>query len=163
MAHRQVVQYFYDSCRQSVLNGIIGWCGQTNHIRCEECCDDADSDDDRIEKVADDAQRQSQRGDDEREFTNLRHRESTAHGRLERLAAKHEGERPEESLTEQDGQYENDDRQGIAHDDMWVDEHAHRHEEDGSEEVFDGLYQLLYSFCLHCFCENATHDEGAEG
>ena len=86
---------------QMFLHYLIGRCGKTNHIRCKEGGDDAHRYHYRIEELADDAERQTQRGDDERELTNLSHRETAAHRRLQRLASEHETEGAEYRLTYQ--------------------------------------------------------------
>ena len=46
---------------------------------------------------------------------------------------------------------------------MWVDQHAHRHEEDGTEEVLHRLYQLDNLVGLDGLGKDAAHDEGSEG
>ena len=145
------------------FESIICRRGQTDHIRCEERSGDRHGHNHRIEEVADDAQRQSQRGNDERELTNLRHRESAAHGRLQRLTAQHERYRAKDCLTYKNRQHQQHDGQGIVHQDLRINEHTHRHEEDGTEEVLHRLYQLLDTLCLDRLCQDATHDKRAEG
>ena len=163
MAHRQVVERTDDARGQSMLKGIVGRGCQANHVGREEGGDHRYSHHHRIEEVADDAQGQTQGGDDERELTNLRHREAAAHGRLQRLAAQHERERAHGALSDNDGQDECQDGQGIIDDDLRIDEHTHRHEEDSAKEVFHRLYQLLDAFGLDGLGQDAAHDESTKG
>ena len=117
----------------------------------------------RIEKFARHLERKSQRSYDEREFTYLCHGESASHGRLKRLSAYEESERAEHGLTHKYRKHEGGYRHSILDDDFRVYQHAHRHEKDGSEEVFHRGYKLLYLACLDGFGEYAAHDKGSEG
>ena len=145
-----------------LLHDLVAWRGKAYHIRCKEGGDDRNRHDHRIQELADDAQRQSQRGDDERELAYLSHGEAASHGRLERLTAQHETKGSQYSLTYQDGEHEGKDRQGIVDQDLWINQHAHRHKEDGSEEVFNRLYQLDDFLSLNGLGKDAAHDEGTE-
>ena len=40
--------------------------------------------------------------------------------------------------------------------------HAHRYEEDGSEQIFYALDELRHAFAFNCFREDGTHDEGSK-
>ena len=60
MAHREMVQNMDELVGQMFLHYLIGRCGKTNHIRGEEGGDDAHCYHYRIEKLADDAERQAQ-------------------------------------------------------------------------------------------------------
>ena len=66
-----------------LLQLVVGRCGESYHIWREECGDDTHRHHYRIEEIADDAERQSERGNDERELTDLSHGESALHGRLQ--------------------------------------------------------------------------------
>ena len=147
---------------QMLLHDLVAWRGKAYHIRCKEGGDDRNRHDHRIQELANDAQRQSQRGDDERELAYLSHGEAASHGRLERLTAQHETKGSQYSLTYQDGEHEGKDRQGIVDQDLWINQHTHRHKEDGSEEVFNRLYQLDDFLCLNGLGKDAAHDEGTE-
>ena len=98
---------------------------QANHVRCQERRDDTDRYHHRIQVVADNAQRQSQRCDDKRELTNLRHRESAAHGRFQRFTTQHKRQTAQRALSDEDGQHQCDDRQCIFHQDVWVNQHTY--------------------------------------
>ena len=50
-----IVEETNGTLRQPTLKKRVARFGGTNHIRCEECGDDRDGDDDRIEKVGNDA------------------------------------------------------------------------------------------------------------
>ena len=52
-----------------------------------------------------------------------------------------------------------DDRQGIFHEDHRVNEHTHRHEEDGTEEVLHRLNEFFNTLSLNGLGQDATHDE----
>ena len=108
-----------------MFQGTVCWCGQSYHIRCQERGNHRYGYDDRVEEVADDTQRQTQRGDDEGELTNLCHGESAAHGRLQTLTSQQEGERAKECLTNEDGQHQCDDRPRIADNNLRVYQHTY--------------------------------------
>ena len=112
--------------------------------------------------MSDNAKRQSQRGDDEREFTNLCHRETATHGRLKRLASKHERYGAEQALTYDNGEYQTKDRQGVFYKNLRIDKHTYRHEEHSSEKILYGLNKLLDSLSLDSLGKNTTHDKCSE-
>ena len=66
-------------------------------------------------------------------------------------------------MPEKDGEHKHHDGHGIGHDDVGVDEHAHRHEKDGTKEVLYRLNQLDDALCLYRLGEDAAHHEGTEG
>ena len=145
-----------------MLQTAVSRCSQTNHVRRQEGRDDRYGHDDGVEEFADDAQRQSQRGNDKREFTDLRHRETAAHGRLQTLATQHKRKRPQRALSDDDCQHQCQDGKCIVDEYLGVNQHTYRYEEDGSEEVFDGFHQLLNMFGFNRLCQDASHDESSE-
>ena len=112
--------------------------------------------------MSDNAKRQSQRGDDERELTNLCHRETATHGRLKRLASKHERYGAEQALTNDDGKYQTKNWQGVFYKNLRIDKHTYRHEEHSSEKVLYRFYKFLDSLSLDSLGKNATHDKCSE-
>ena len=163
MTHREMVQNMDELVGQMFLHHLIGRCGKTDHIRCKEGGDDTHCYHYRIEELADDAERQTQRGDDERKLTNLGHRETAAHRRLQRLASEHEAEGAEYRLTYQYRTDQGEDRNGIFYQNLRVYQHTYRYEEDGSEEILYRFYEFDNFLCLNGFCQYAAHDEGSEG
>ena len=163
MADRQLVEGANDARRQLVLDCTIGRNGQSDHVGRQEGGDDRHRHDHGIEEIADNTQRQAQRGDDKRELTNLSHGEATAHGRLQGLASQHEAERAEHGLTNKDGQHQGKDGECIADQYLRVDQHTDGHEEDGAKQILHRLHQLLNLFGLDGLGQNAAHDKGSEG
>ena len=161
-ANGECVKGFDELSWQMTLKFLIGRCGESDHVRSEEGCDDRYCHNNRIKEMSDNAKRQSQRGDDEREFTDLRHRETATHGRLQRLAAKHERYGAEHTLTDDDGEYQTKDRQGVFYKNLRIDKHTYRHEEHGSEEVLDRFYKFLDALGLDSLGKNTTHDKCSE-
>ena len=108
-------------------------------------------------------QRGAQGGQDECELTDLRQREGALHGGLQRLAGKQESAGAEDGLPKHDGCDDAEDGDNILDDEVHIDHHAYRHEEDGTEEVLDRGDEVLYLLGLDSLGQDATHDEGAEG
>ncbi len=92
MCGAHVVETAHPPAGQHALQGVVGGWGEAYHVRREERGDHTHGHDDGVDEAADDVERQAQRGDDEGELANLRHREATAHGGLQRLTAEHEAE-----------------------------------------------------------------------
>ena len=162
-AYGECVKGFDEPAWQMALEFLVGRRSQSDHVRREESGDDRYRHHYRIQEMADNAQRQSQRRNDKRELTNLSHGEATTHGRLQRLAAKHERDGAEHTLTNDDGEYQTDNRQGIFYQNPRIDKHTYRHKEHGAEEVLDRFYKLLDALGLDSFGKNTTHDKGAKG
>ena len=162
LAQGEVVEPSDPRLGHMLLAILMAGHGSPHHIRSEEGGDDRHGHDHRIEEIADDAERESERGDDEGELTDLSHGESAAHGRLERLSADEESQASEDGLSHEDGNHQHDNGASIRNDDLRVDKHAHRHEEDGSEEVFHGLHHLDNLVGLYGLSKDGTHDEGTE-
>ena len=162
MRERNVVERTYPRLWQAAFEHSVAGHREAYHIRCEEGGNDRHCHYYGIKEFARHLKRNTQRGNDERELTYLRHRKSASHSRLERLSAYEEAERTEHSLTYKYGQHQCSDRQGVADDDFRIDQHAHRHEEYGSEEVLHGGNKLLYLACLNGLSKDAAHNECSE-
>ena len=87
VAQRNVVHGLYPRLGQAALQDVVTRHRGFHHVGREERGDDRHGHNDRVEKLADYAERQAERGDDERELADLGHGEAAAHGRLQRLAA----------------------------------------------------------------------------
>ena len=83
--------------------------------------------------------------------------------RVEALAGKQGAYGDEGHNTAHGEQRDDEYRTPVGSDDGWIDHHAHRHEEDGSEEVLDARDQMLYMLSLNRFGEDRAHHERAEG
>ena len=105
VVHAEMVERCDNLIWQVVLQMVIGRRRQTYHIRCEESGDHGYSHNHRIQEIANHTERKTQRGNDKRELTDLRHRETATHGRFKRLAAQHKGERAEDALSYQDSKH----------------------------------------------------------
>ena len=152
MRRTHVVEPTHPATRHQLRQTIVSRYRCTDHIRRDEGRHDTHRHDDGIDKVADDFQRQAQRGDDERELTDLRHGETAAHSRLQRLTRKHVTERAKDSLPHHDRQNQNDDRHRIADQHMRIDEHTHRNEEDGTKQILHRRDNFLYALHLDGLC-----------
>ena len=141
---------------------MVGRYGSTYHIRSEEGGYDRDSHHDRVEEVAYDTEGESERGDDEGELTYLRHGESAAQGLFQRLSGEYIAKSAEGALAYEYGKCDDDDREGVVDENLWLYKHTYRHEEHGSEEVLYRLYYLYYLVSLHGLSKDAAHDESSE-
>ena len=112
---------------------MIGRYGSTYHIRCEECGYHGNSHYDGVEEVADDTERQAERGDDECELTYLCHGESAAQGLFQRLSGEYIAKGAEGALAYEDGKSDDDDRECVIDENLRLYEHTNRYEEHGSE------------------------------
>ena len=65
MAHGEMVQQLDELVGQVLLQMVVGRCRKPNHVRSKEGCNDGYSHYHRVEEIADDTQRKSQRGNDE--------------------------------------------------------------------------------------------------
>ena len=82
IADSKLVERLDKFVRQMLFKFVIGRCSQSNHVWRKEGSDNRHCHYYRIKELSDNAKRQSQRCNDERELTYLRHRKSTAYSRL---------------------------------------------------------------------------------
>ena len=108
------------------------------HVGGEESCDNADSYYYGIKEVACHAERYAKRGYNKGELTDLCQRETALHRDAQGLARKQEAGGAKHCLPHNDGDAQHHYGQPIGGQHSGVDQHAHRHKEYGSKEVFDG-------------------------
>ena len=156
-------EVFEHVVRHDALHPLAHGTGGPDHIGREEGGDDTDGHHHRVEKTVRHAERGAQRGDDEGELANLCQRETAPDGRAQGLAGEEEAARAEHGLSQHDGQADDHDGQGVAHEHGGVDQHAHRHEEDGAEKVLHRRHHAPDVLRLYRFGQNAAHHERAEG
>ena len=162
-ARADVLQAAAPLARQVACEKVVARLRSTDHVRCEECCDDGDRDYNRIEEVADDPQGEAQRRYDKGKLAHLGHGETTAHGVFQALAAQEVAHRAEEGLTGEDGEDEAEDGEGVIDDDQRIDEHADGDEEDGAEEILDRFDEADDLVGLDGLGKDAAHHKGSEG
>ena len=105
----------------------------------------------------------AQGGEDKGKLANLCERERALHGSLQRLPGKQESARAEHRMPHHDGSDDAEDGHNITNNERHIDHHTHGDEEDGTEEVFHWVDEMLNLFGLNRFCQYATHDEGTKG
>ena len=148
---------------EPLLQHHIGGVGSLYHIRCKECGDDRHRHNNRIKEFVDDTHTHTHGGDDKRELTDLRHGETTFHGRLQRLSTQEESHTAKQALSDENGEHKDEYRHGILDEDSRIDHHTHRDKEDGAEKIFHRFHQLDNLLCLDGLCQYRTHDKGTEG
>ena len=151
-----------DLDRQLLIEEVAHRRGSFDHIGRGEGRDDRHRDDDRIDEAPHHPQAHAQARYDEGKLAQLRQAETRVDRRVHAAARHQRAHRAEERHAQHRGDGQDEDREPVLRDDSGIDQHAHRHEEDGAEEVFDAGYQLADVLSFNGFRENGTHDESAQ-
>ena len=156
------VQPAQGTFRQDADELVIGrLCGHDAERRGEGC-DNGNSNDNRIEEVAGDAEAHAEGGDDEGKFANLREAEAAVQRRVQTLAGGEDAAGGEEELAANGNEHEHEDGHDILAQKRRIYEHTHGDEEDGAEEVLNRRNKLFDALCFGSFGYERAHDEGAE-
>ena len=159
---RVAVEPAQGTLRQDADELVIGrLCGHDAERRGEGR-DNRNSNDNRIEEVAGDAEAHAKRGDDEGKFANLREAEAAVQRRVQALAGGEDAAGGEEELAANGHEHEYKDGHDILAQKRRIYEHTHGDEEDGAEEVLNRRNELFDALCFGSFGYERAHDEGAE-
>ena len=131
------VQAFNSALRQEMQEFLVNWFCTLDAERRGEGCDNGHRDDNRIEKVADNAKAHAQRSNDEGKFANLRKAETAVYRSRKTLPGSEHAERGENQLADNGRHNEYENRQCLLKQQRGIYEHADGNEEDGAEEIFD--------------------------
>ena len=83
------------------------------------------------------------------------------YGGLQRSAAEGDTDGGREALEDDDREGDDEDGKPVLHKHGGLDEHTHRDEEDGSEEVFQRGHQPMDDIGLDGLAEDGAHHEGS--
>ena len=130
--------------------------------RRKQCCGGGDGYRNRVEKWAGGARRKTDRGDNERELSDL----SEAHAGLDRstnaLTSEKNAGRDPNKLTDNDEGNEDEDHGPMVGYQSRVNEHTDRNEEDRREHVSDGLDEMFDYLRFTGFCNQSAGEEGSK-
>src|SRR5260363_345640 len=133
-----------------------------NQIRREECGQRGYSHCDGIKKTARDAQRLTQRSDNEREFANLRQAHPDAHRCAAILPGGESAQTAGKNFSEYDHCGNDSDRPRIVHQNMPIQHQPDRNEKDRAEHIAQRDHQPLDRVPRARFGHNGANQESAE-
>ena len=156
------LQLLHQLLRQQPFKTGADPIGALDEERCGQRGDDRYRDDDGIDVVRDDAQRQTQRRDDEREFADLRQRAAAVDGLPQRVARQQHAQRGKQQLPHDGhrGQYQ--DGPDVLYHGAGIQHHTHRDEEYRAEQVFNAGGQVFHPLGVDGACQQRTGQKRAQ-
>ena len=116
-----------------------------------------DRDHDRVEKAAGHAEREPDAGDDERELADLAQRERRLHRRRDAVAGDEGADGDADQLPTTTTPVRSQHRPGVRPDEARIDQHPHRDEEDGGEEIAHRLDPVFDELAAPDSATSAPH------